>query len=85
MTVTEEGGKTIDKSFTIGFIPNSVATLTKLQWILGSYPGLVRGLHDYEMWLNKPHGPPSGVCTGQMNPQFSGNNFLTVVVFISVK
>lgn len=30
-------------------------------------------------------GAPSGVCTQQINPQFSGNNFLTVVVFISAK
>ncbi len=37
------------------------------------------------IWFNKPHGPPSGVCTGQRKPQHSGNNFLTVVVFIYAK
>lgn len=37
------------------------------------------------MWFNKPHDPPSGVWTGQINPQDSGRSFLTVVVFISVK
>lgn len=37
------------------------------------------------MWFSSPHGEPSGVCTGHMNPQASGSNFLTVVVFISVK
>ena len=36
-------------------------------------------------WLRRPHGPPSGVWTGQRNPQFSGKSFLTVVVFISAK
>ena len=43
------------------------------------------GAHDKVMWFKRPHGAPSGVCTGQVKPQASGNNFLTVVVFISVK
>lgn len=46
ITVTEVGGNTIDKSLTVGFIPISAASLTKSQWILGLYPGLVKGLQD---------------------------------------
>lgn len=42
-------------------------------------------MQDIEIWFNNPQGPPSGVCTGQTNPHYSGSNFLTVVVFISVK
>lgn len=34
--VIEDGGYTIDKSLTVGFIPSSIATLTRSQWILGS-------------------------------------------------
>lgn len=37
------------------------------------------------MWFNNPQGAPSGVCTGQRNPQQSGSNFLTAVVFVYVK
>mmetsp|Transcript_70617 Transcript_70617/g.216407 ORF Transcript_70617/g.216407 Transcript_70617/m.216407 type:complete len:239 (-) Transcript_70617:1206-1922(-) len=41
--------------------------------------------HFAERWFKRPHGEPSGVCTGQRNPQVSGSNFRTVVVFISAK
>ncbi len=43
------------------------------------------GAHDKVIWLSSPQGAPSGVCTGHVKPQDSGSNFLTVVVFISVK
>jgi hypothetical protein len=43
------------------------------------------GAQEDVIWLSKPHGLPSGVCTGHMKPQASGKSFLTVVVFISVK
>jgi len=43
------------------------------------------GAHDRVMWLRRPQGDPSGVCTGQMYPHASGRSLRTVVVFISVK
>jgi hypothetical protein len=43
------------------------------------------GIQLRVIWLSNPHGAPSGVCTGHMNPHDSGRSFLTVVVFISVK
>lgn len=49
------------------------------------FNGLVIGLQVMARWFSRPHGPPSGVWTGQMKPQFSGSSFLTVVVFISAK
>eukprot|EP00959_Pyramimonas_sp_CCMP1952_P424706 8895650-Pyramimonas_sp.AAC.1 len=36
-------------------------------------------------WLRRPHGEPSGVCTGHMKPQLSGSSFRTVVVRSVVK
>jgi hypothetical protein len=43
------------------------------------------GAQDKVIWLSKPHGAPSGVCTGHVNPHDSGRSLRTVVVFISVK
>mmetsp|Transcript_1404 Transcript_1404/g.4174 ORF Transcript_1404/g.4174 Transcript_1404/m.4174 type:complete len:227 (+) Transcript_1404:1646-2326(+) len=40
---------------------------------------------DAVKWFNRPHGAPSGVCTGHMKPQASGRSFLTEVVFTSLK
>eukprot|EP00968_Pinguiococcus_pyrenoidosus_P019711 scaffold2177_cov272-Pinguiococcus_pyrenoidosus.AAC.4 len=37
------------------------------------------------MWFSKPHGVPSGVCTGHRKPHDSGSSLRTVVVFIVVK
>ena len=58
---------------------------TKIVSRFGFAEGWVNGWQHIVMWFNNPHGPPSGVCTGQINPQTSGNNFLTVVVFIYAK
>ena len=54
-----------------------------LSCILHSSDGI--GAQERVIWLRRPQGAPSGVCTGQMYPQASGKSFLTVVVFISVK
>lgn len=43
------------------------------------------GIQPREIWFSNPHGAPSGVWTGQTNPQASGSNFLTVVVFYWAK
>lgn len=31
-------------------------------------------------WFSRPHGEPSGVCTGHMKPQDSGSSLRTAVV-----
>lgn len=74
------------KSYTSAFIPYLVQSLTNSLLKLGPFfKGLVIGLQVMAIWFNNPQGPPSGVWTGQINPQFSGKSFLTVVVFISAK
>lgn len=37
------------------------------------------------IWFNRPHGPPSGVCTGHKKPHTYGRSLRTVVVFIYAK
>ena len=36
-------------------------------------------------WFSRPHGEPSGVCTGHRKPHDSGSSFRTVVVRIWAK
>jgi len=66
-----------------GVTPNSTSNPTI--FYSDSASGWVNGLHGIVIWFSKPHGPPSGVCTGHTNPHCSGNNLRTVVVFISAK
>jgi len=75
-------GKITDKFYVIPFIPSYVHK-SEILTCLSSSCGLHSGLQTDVIWFNRPQGPPSGVCTGQINPHYSGNNFLTVVVFIS--
>mmetsp|Transcript_26951 Transcript_26951/g.53825 ORF Transcript_26951/g.53825 Transcript_26951/m.53825 type:complete len:292 (-) Transcript_26951:200-1075(-) len=51
----------------------------------GHRSSCVSGSHPMLRWFNNPHGPPSGVCTGQRKPQLSGSSFLTAVVLICIK
>ena len=44
-----------------------------------------KGIQPREIWFRRPQGAPSGVWTGQTNPQASGRSFRTVVVFYSAK
>lgn len=83
--VYESFGYIIFKSLIQGSIPNVLQNIPISQCYSLLYYGLVKGTHDIDIWFNRPHGPPSGVWTGQTKPHYSGNNFLTVVVFISVK
>lgn len=44
---------------------------------IGGRGGGARGVRGFTRWLSNPHGPPSGVCTGQRNPQESGRSLRT--------
>jgi hypothetical protein len=74
------------KSVEIEFMPNELSKLLNApicSLIFISSEAI--GAQVIVIWFRRPHGAPSGVCTGQIKPQASGKSFLTVVVFISVK
>lgn len=85
MIVYESLGYIIFKSLIQGSIPNLLQNTAISQCYSLLYYGFVKGTQDIDIWFKRPQGPPSGVCTGHTKPHYSGNNFLTVVVFISVK
>lgn len=65
--------------------PCSLQTSTRLLCFCGLNDYFVNGQQLIVIWFKRPHGAPSGVCTGHKNPQLYGSNFLTVVVFIYAK
>ena len=50
-----------------------------------SPPGGIDTRHAAARCMRRPHGDPSGVCTGHRNPQLSGKSLRTVVVLSSAK